>query len=163
MYSERACVLESIFGESVGVVSNGSKSVEAVLKIDRSQLLGKNIHDAMPPFLASSHKEAVQRWFSKESFQIGEGLGPGFFIDHNFTAFRCFTYIKLHSEGSVLKLYKLIVRGNDADVLLMSHDGRIEGLGSQLLETGLFTKEHLHTDIGLLTDRNVLLRPCDYE
>jgi|JI6StandDraft_1071083.scaffolds.fasta_scaffold1801173_1 hypothetical protein len=81
MYSQKACVFESIFGNSLGIISNVSKSVSSILKIDKNQLLGKDIHETMPPFLAKGHKQVLEKWLSGESFKIDRGMESGVFID----------------------------------------------------------------------------------
>ncbi len=40
IYSEKACVIESIFDDNYGVVTNVSNSVTTVIGVDRSRIIG---------------------------------------------------------------------------------------------------------------------------
>lgn len=56
MYSDKACVFESIFNNNLGIINNVSKSINKVFHYERNELLGKDIHEVMPPLMAKGHK-----------------------------------------------------------------------------------------------------------
>ncbi len=100
MHSKRTCVLESVFDDQTGFVSNASKSVAQVLNVERDQIIGKDIHKFMPPFFAKGHQLVLSNWLTNESFNIlKKGLVDCFTADKNHIAFSALTYLKVHSDG----------------------------------------------------------------
>ena len=54
-YSSNACIMQSVRSEPFGIINNITKSCRTILGVDRSQLIGVNIHDFMPEFYRKSH------------------------------------------------------------------------------------------------------------
>lgn len=157
MYSRRTCILESVLETKFGVVTNASKSVAQVLGLDKGDLIGLDIHNAMPAFFAKGHRQRLQEWFRKESFEMQNvGLTDCFTADAKHVAFSGYSYLKIHSDGACLKAYKMIVRDNDQDYLVVGKTGTIEALGSRLTELGLFSKQQLGLDVTALVDSSPL-------
>jgi hypothetical protein len=64
MYSPQACVLESLFNQTMGIITNASASVDRVLGIEKSQILGQDIHRFMPSFYAKGHESRLKKWLT---------------------------------------------------------------------------------------------------
>lgn len=111
----------------------------------------------MPPFFAKAHRAMLERWNQKETFSLThENLHEAYYVDKRFIAFSCLTQTKVHSLGSSLKIYKMLIRDNDKDYLLLSGEGRIEGIGSRLLEMKVLSSLHLHKSILSFANDNFL-------
>lgn len=75
-----------------------------------------------------------------------------FTADKNHIAFSALTYLKVHSDGRELKIYKMVIRDNDRDFLILRKSGAIEAIGSRLNELGVVSDSQLNQNFMKLTE-----------
>lgn len=82
----------------------------------------------------------IYKWLSANTLKLEKKVENGIFLDPTFIPFDCMTISKIISNGGDLRVYKLVVRSSEPDCLVISTNGRIEGIGQGLLEAGIATR-----------------------
>lgn len=126
--------------------------------------MGKDIHKFMPSFFANGHRQRLQEWVTNQIFDILKTeLTDCYTADKNKIAFSAFSYLKVHSDGRKLKVYKMIVRDNDRDYLILKKDGTIEAIGNRLTELKLFSETQIGSNVNELIELPFLEKVKDNE
>lgn len=103
-------------------ISNASSSVDGVLGVARSYIIGQNIHKLMPSFYAVEHEKKIKKWLTCDFLNVSPlKFTETVTVDCHGVAFSCSVSLKFHSDGSSLKVYKLVVKDNDQDYVVLDN------------------------------------------
>jgi len=76
----------------------------------------------MANFLSVPHREVIKNWIESDTINSNaNGIASVFFADNFNNCFKGKGVLKVHSLGLDLRLYKIIVKENEDDYLLLNN------------------------------------------
>lgn len=84
-------------------------------------MIGKNIHNFFPEFLANAHQKLINGWIDKEvSSNFAGKIRETFLVNSFFESIRGAICLKVHPSFSGIKLYVIFAKDNDNDYLILN-------------------------------------------
>lgn len=133
--------------KSMGVITAASRNVEDMFGVSQDKVKGASINSLMPEFMGKEHENIMTRWSQTGTWYTIGKLKEVFCVHKEQYCFSALIYLKIYVRDNSLYFITNIFKINDADYMILSPEGRIQGQGRKFMkvlgETAKYMPIHL--------------------
>lgn len=135
IYHKGSCAIETLIDpKSMGKITTVSKNIEDIFGVAAVKAKGTSINSLMPEFMGLQHEEILNNWFKNGTWKTIGKLKEIYCVHKEEYCFSALLYLKIYFKEDNLYFITNIFKLNDADYLILSPEGKIQGMGRKFVK-----------------------------